>query len=212
LGKASNAYVIVIFFASGYKTPHMRMKFLLFSLLVSASAFCQTRKINAESVIQNVTVFPSGARVERSSTVSIPIGRTEISFTGLSNQLEQQTVQLKADANLTLLSVQSNKDFLSARKIDQEERSFIEQTDILKDKLEQDIKLLDVYKNEEAMLLKNQVVGGQSGVRASELKESLDLQRQRLTEVYAKELDIQKRIGFDQREYERMKSQLGENQ
>jgi hypothetical protein len=188
----------------------MRMKFLLFSLLLSASAFCQTRKINAESVIQNVTVFPSGARVERSSTVSIPIGRTEISFTGLSNQLEQQTVQLKADANLTLLSVQSNKDFLSARKIDQEERSFIEQTDILKDKLEQDTKLLDVFKNEEAMLLKNQVVGGQSGVRASELKESLDLQRQRLTEVYAKELDIQKRIAFDQREYERMKSQLGE--
>ena len=108
----------------------------------------------------------------------------------MSNQLDQQTVQLKADANITLLSVQTTRDFLSERKIEQEEKTLIDRSASYKDKWDLDAKLLEVYRNEEAMLIKNQSIGGQSGVKATELKESLDLQRQRLTEVYGKELEI----------------------
>ena len=188
----------------------MRLSLFVISVLFSISALAQVRKLVAETTIENVTIFSSGARVERSSAVNIQAGRTEISFAGLSNQLEQQTVQLKADANITMLSIQSNKDYLSARKIDQEEKNFIELSNAAKDKLDQDAKMLDVYKNEEAMLIKNQVIGGETGVRASELKESLDLQRQRLTEVYGKEMEIQKRLISDQHEFDRMRLQLGE--
>jgi hypothetical protein len=188
----------------------MRLSLFVISLLFSVSALAQVRKLVAETTIENVTIFSSGARVERSSAVNIQAGRTEISFAGLSNQLEQQTVQLKADANITMLSIQSNKDYLSARKIDQEEKNFIELSNTAKDKLDQDVKMLDVFKNEEAMLIKNQVIGGETGVKASELKESLDLQRQRLTEVYGKEMEIQKRLISDQREFDRMRLQLGE--
>ena len=79
-----------------------------------------------------------------------------------------------------------------------------------KDKWDLDSKLLEVYKNEEAMLIKNQSIGGQTGVKATDLKESLDLQRQRLTEVYGKELEIQKRIISDQQEVDRNRRQLSE--
>jgi hypothetical protein len=166
----------------------MRVIYFVFALLLSISAGAQVKKLNAETTINNVTIFSSGARVERSSAVSIQAGRTEIAFAGLSNQLEQQTVQLKADANITMLSIQTSKDFLSVRKIDQEEKNLTELSNTARDKLDQNVKLLDVYKNEEAMLLKNQVIGGQAGVKATELKESLDLQRQRLTEVISMNL------------------------
>ncbi len=190
---------------------------MLMRILLSAILLClfiharaQVKKISAETTIENVTIFSSGARVERTSTISISPGRSEISFAGLSNQLDQQSVQLQADANITLLSVQATKDFLSERKIDQEEKSFIERTTSLKDKLDLDMKLLEVYKNEEAMLVKNQAIGGQSGVKTTELKDALDLQRQRLTEVYQKQLEIQKRIAEEQADSERSKSQLQE--
>jgi hypothetical protein len=49
-------------------------------LLFNTSAKSQAKKIAAETSIQNVTIFSSGARVERLSTVSIPAGRSEISF------------------------------------------------------------------------------------------------------------------------------------
>ncbi len=177
-------------------------------MLFCTTGFSQVKTLNAETTIQNVTIFSSGARVERSATVNLQSGRSEISFSGLSNQLDQQTVQLKADANITLLSVQTTRDYLSVRKIDQEERNLLDRSAAFKDKLDIDTKLLEVYKNEEAMLLKNQSIGGQSGVKASELKESLDLQRQRLTEVYNKELEIQKHIKADQQEFEKNRLQL----
>jgi hypothetical protein len=93
----------------------MRVTLIILALLFFISSSAQVKKLLAETDIRNVTVFSSGARVERAQ-VNIQAGRTEIAFTGLSNQLEQQT-QLKADANITLLSVQSNKDYLSVRKL-----------------------------------------------------------------------------------------------
>lgn len=186
----------------------MRSAIFVALLFFYSAAGAQVKKVSAETAIQNVTIFSSGARVERTSTVSILPGRSEISFAGLSNQLEKQSVQLQADANITLLSVQSTKDFLTERKIEQEEKSFIERTNSLKDKLELDIKLLEVYKNEEAMLVKNQAIGGTTGVKTTELKEALDLHRQRLTEVYQKELEIQKRIAAEQQEIAKIKAQV----
>ncbi len=186
----------------------MRIALIFSLLLLNFAAISQIKKIQAETAIQNVTVFSSGARIERSASVTILPGRTEISFAGLSNQLDQQSVQLKADANITLLSVQSTKDFLSERKIEQEEKNFIDRTNSLKDKLDLDLKLLDVYKNEEAMLIKNQAIGGTSGVKTTELKDALDLQRQRLTEVYQKQLEIQKRVLEEQQDAEKFKLQL----
>ena len=170
----------------------------------------QVRKVNAETTIRNVVIFSSGARVERSASVTLLPGRTEIAFPGLSNQLDQQSVQLQSDANVTLLSVQTTKDFLHARKIEQEEASFINRSAVVKDKLDVDLKLLEVFKNEESMLNKNEAIGGTSGVRTLELKEALDLHRQRLTEVYKQELDIQKRINSEQLESQRLTAELKE--
>src|SRR6185312_8581731 len=188
----------------------MRNFVLVPMLFLYQIATCQIKKIPAETTVQNVTIFSSGARVDRTSSVSISPGRSEITFSGLSNQLDQKSVQLNADADITLLSVQASKDFLSERKIDDEEKNFIEKTKTLKDKLDLDNKLLEVYKSEEDMLKKNEAIGGTSGVKTTELKEALDLHRQRLTEVYQKELEIQKRIESEKKDLEIFKAQLGE--
>jgi hypothetical protein len=188
----------------------MRIILIGLAILVCNNTFSQDRKLKVETAIQNVTVFSSGAQIERVSSVNIQSGRTEISFAGLSNQLDQQTVQLKADANITLLSVQTTKDFLSVRKIEQQEQEFIDRTNALKDKYNMDQKLLEVYKNEEAMLSKNQSIGGEEGVKTVELKQALEFQRQRLTEVFSKELEIQKQLNAEQHELEANKEQLRE--
>ena len=174
------------------------------------AAQSQVKKINAETIIQDVTIFSSGARVERTATVNITSGRSEISFAGLSNQLDQQTVQLKADASITLLSVQTTRDFLSERKIERQEREFIDRTNALKDQSDLDQKLLEVCKNEEAMLIKNQAIGGQTGVKTIDLKDALEFQRQRLTDLYEKELEIGKRLVSEHQDLERNKAQLQE--
>ena len=172
----------------------MRILLAVSVLFVFTTTTAQIKTISAETSVQNVTIFSSGARVERMATVSIVPGRSEISFSGLSNQLDQKSVQLKADADITLLSVQTTEDFLSERNIADQERNFLEKSKALKEKRDLDNKLLEVYKSEEEMLNKNEAIGGTAGVKTSELKDALDLHRQRLTEVYEKQLEIQNRF------------------
>ncbi|RYD95604.1 MAG: mucoidy inhibitor MuiA family protein, partial [Sphingobacteriales bacterium] len=189
---------------------HMRSFVLVFLLLAGLSALCQPRRQTIEPTVQGVTIFTTGARVERGGSAGLSAGRNEIVFSGLSNQLDPQSVQLKADANITLLSVKATRDFLTERRIDQEERTFRDRIAQLAQRKENDEKMLDVYVKEEEMLVKNQAIGGSTGVKAPDLKAALDLQRQRLTEVYEKQLEFRRRIADAQNELARQQAQLRE--
>lgn len=188
----------------------MRIIFLLQLLVLSIFSQAQ-KKITAEATVGEVTIFSAGAQVMRTADVVVPAGRSEIIFAGLSNQLQQQSVQLKADANITLLSVQAQKDFFSQRKIEQDERALMDRLLELKEKTENDNALLLVYKNEEQMLIKNESIGGQAGVKPEDLKQALDLHRQRLTEVYQKQLEIERRLRIQKQETEKINAQLRES-
>ncbi|HEU5054791.1 MAG TPA: mucoidy inhibitor MuiA family protein [Hanamia sp.] len=188
----------------------MRLHIFLFCLLVSFSSIAQLRNNDAKTTISNVTVFSKGATVERTAAVSIPAGRSEVTFSGLSNQLDEKSIQLNADADITLLSVQTSKDFLTERTIDGQEKSYLAKIKSLKDKINLDNKFLQVYNNEEQMLNKNEEIGAKAGVKTSELKGALDLHRQRLTEVYEKQLDIKNRIDSEQNQLKTFNEQLQE--
>ncbi|HZH66734.1 MAG TPA: mucoidy inhibitor MuiA family protein, partial [Flavisolibacter sp.] len=73
-----------------------------------------------------------------------------------------------------------------------------------------DNRLLQVYKKEEEMLVKNQSIGGQTGVKTEELKLALDLHRARMTDVLQKQMEIEKRIAATQKELARTGAQLAE--
>ena len=186
------------------------MRIFLFPLMLLSyvPSNSQARKLDAETTIQQVTIFSSGARIERTASVNIQSGRSEISFGGLSNQLDLQTVQLKADANITLLSVQASKDYLTERKIEKQEQEYIDHMKALKDKIDLDQKMLEVYKNEEEMLIKNQAIGGDAGVKTTDLKVALEFQRQQLTELYVRELEVRKRLASEDQDLKRNTTQL----
>ncbi|MFL5742185.1 MAG: DUF4139 domain-containing protein [Flavisolibacter sp.] len=186
----------------------MRKLFFLLTFFTSIYSFSQPRQISIEPLVQEVTIFSSGAQVHRNAVLNILPGRTEISFTGLSNQLQQQSVQLKADANITLLSVQTIRDFLGQRKIELDERELLDRKAMVKDRMDEDSHLLLVYKNEEQMLIKNEEIGGQNGVKTEELKQALDLHRQRLTEVYQKQMELEKKLRDEKQQQERVNAQL----
>jgi hypothetical protein len=174
------------------------------------SAHAQIRKVTAETTVQQVTIFSSGAQVHRIANVTVPVGKSEINFSELSSQLQQQSVQLRADANITLMSVTTSKDFFVQRKIEQDEKNLLEKKEEMKEKSETDNKLMQVYKNEEQMLIKNESIGGQAGVNAEQLRQALDLHRQRLTEVYQKQLEIERRINDELFELAKVDAQLSD--
>ena len=185
-------------------------KLILLCTIIPLSGLAQTRKLTVESGITGVTVFASGAQILRTANAALLPGRTEVIFTGLSNQLEQQSLQLKADASITLLSVQAVRDFSGQRRLAADERALLDKRTELQDKIAVDTRLLQVYKKEEEMLHQNQAIGGQAGVKSEELRQALDLHRSRTTEVLQKQLEIEKRIAAQQKEVSKLSAQISE--
>jgi uncharacterized protein (TIGR02231 family) len=169
---------------------------LLLLCLITNLTFGQTVKEQlADSKIEKVTVFLSGAQVMRSAKVSVSSGKTEIRFNRITPDLDVNSIQVKSEGDVAIQSVTHEKDFLGAKPSIAEITKLENQRETIQDKIALDKSLLTVYKREEEMLIKNQLIVGQNtGLKAMDLKESVDFQRLRMTEVLAKQLELDKII------------------
>ncbi len=166
---------------------------------------------SVNSKIDKVTLFLNGAFVERSAKTALVNGKTELVFKGVSPQIDNQSLQVKGEGKFTVLSVSHQLGNL-LDKSKQEEITKIEAQKIL---IEHKIKIeknnLLVYKREEEMLLKNQVIGGTySGMKANDLKESIEFQRLRMQEVLTKQLEFERNLRKLDEEIKKVNQQLTE--
>lgn len=171
------------------------MRQLLFWVLalITLPSFAQTKK-EIDSKIEKVTVFLEGAQTQRSAKATLAAGRQELVFSNISPNIEKQSIQVKADNNaVTVLSVIHQQNFIKEQQKQEEIKELELQKEALQDKIALQKNILNVYKQEEAILLKNQQIGGTSAtLKATELKEAADFQRSRLTEVYQKQMETEK--------------------
>lgn len=190
------------------KTAAVFLSLLLSPFLVIAQ---QVKRTTIETKMEQVTVFTKGAQVKRTGKQSIQTGKQEIVFTGISTDIEKQSVQVKADGKLIILSVRVQRDYLKEQEVREEIKQLQDKLQILNDKINITGKTLDVFKQEETMLIKNQQIAGSTvTLKPEELRQSLDFQRQRLTEVLKQQLQLQKDIEELQKERTKINQQLNE--
>lgn len=188
----------------------MRYLIFLLSVLCTQTSYSQVRNIQAETKIREVIVFTEGAQVERIANVTIPAGRSEWVFSGISPQLEKQSIQVKTATGITVLSVNHQVNFIREQEIREDIRALEEKMQETEDKMELEKSLVLVYKQEEAMLQKNQEIGGNNGIKTPDLKEALDFQRQKLTEVLQKQFESKKKVKQLEKEVHKIRQQLAE--
>jgi len=186
-------------------------KIILFCLIANLS-FGQTVKEQiTESKIEKVTVFLSGAQVNRTAKISLSAGKTELRFKHITPDLDVNSIQIKSEGDVSIQSVTHEKDFLGAKPNIAEVNKLEVQRETIQDKIALDKSLLTVYKREEEMLIKNQLIVGQNtGLKAIDLKESVDFQRIRMTEVLAKQLEIDKIIKKEEIEALKITNQISQ--
>ncbi len=169
-----------------------------FSLIVFVqTGFAQIKqqKQTISSKIEQVTVFTNGAQVSRKAKATLQAGKTELVFSGISPNIDVQSIQVKGFGNFTILSVIHQTNFLNEQKRREETSTLENQQVNLKAKLRVEKSMLAVFKNEETMLTKNQSIGGiNTGVKTADLKEAVDFQRNRLSEVLMKQIEYEKNI------------------
>ena len=187
----------------------MRQIFTLLGLLVCLYTTAQTKK-NIDSKIEKVTVFLEGAQVQRSAKTNLTAGKYELVFTNISPSIDKQSIQVKADDKVTVLSVIHQQNFLKEQQKQEEIKDLEAQKETQAEKIALQRNILNVFKQEENMLVKNQLIGGNDGVKATDLKEAADFQRSRLTEVYQKQMETDRAIKKMEAELLKINKQLYE--
>lgn len=171
------------------------LKYFFLFLLPLSLLQAQSLPTPVETKIEKVVVFRSGAQVIRKGKANLATGKSQLIFKGISPKINPQSIQVKGEGDFTVLSVVHQLNTLEEQNkrteidaLEQEQKRLVE--DIQREKA-----LLEVYKQEETMLLKNQdIKGEQTGLKTSDLREALDFHRQRQIEIQSKQLDIQKTI------------------
>jgi uncharacterized protein (TIGR02231 family) len=190
------------------------MKKLLFACIISlmfTSVWAQENKKPVDSKIDNVTVFLTGAQITRSATVTIPKGTSNLVFRDVSTEVIPQSIQIAADNEVTILAVNHQINYLENKSTREEESKLEAQLKALKEKVNYETAMLQVFQQEESMLIKNQAIGGNNVLlKAIDLKEAMDFQRARMTEVKSKQLDINKRLVDYNKEIAKIEQQLAE--
>src|ERR1700752_443256 len=185
-----------------------RYLFVILSSGYAISALSQIPNQTVISKIEKVTVFLQGAQVERTVQQSLKTGKYNIVFGDISPKVDKQSIQLKADGKLTVLSVTHQLNHLKEQQVQQEIKSLEAEKEEWQNKISTEKYMKNVYGQEEQMLLKNQVIKGDGALKAAELKEAADFQRQRLIEIYQKLNDNERNLAKMETELQKIYRQL----
>jgi uncharacterized protein (TIGR02231 family) len=184
---------------------------LSISIALFSFASAQETKKQVDSKIDNVTVFLNGAQVLRKAAVQVPKGTIDLVFHDVSTAVNTQSIQVTTDFDITVLAVNHQINYIE-EPIKREEITKLDtQLKALKEKQNYEMAMLQVYQQEENMLIKNQAIGGNNVLlKALDLKEAMDFQRARMTEVKNKQLEINQRITNYNQDITKVQQQLNE--
>jgi uncharacterized protein (TIGR02231 family) len=152
-------------------------------LLAGATAFPQIDK-PVDSKITRVTVFLNRAQVTRVVKTRVEAGKTNLVLTGLTAQLDHQSVQVSGKGNFVILGIQHNQNYLSDFNKPKKLQVLQDSLEIYKRQLALEQHQKDILNKEEQLILSNQKIGGSNqNLSVNELKAMADFYRTRLNEI-----------------------------
>ncbi len=163
-------------------------KNLFVLLILPMVTVAQTQTIPAKSVIKTVTVFLNGAQIERDASVNLPAGVSEVVFTGLSNDINQQSIQVKGEGAFTILSVNKQSNYLNKQSKSDELEAFTVKVNAQAQVVAKLNDALSINETQQKILAQNQVTyTGNSGFDIIKLKTLLSYQETKLKELKAEQ-------------------------
>ena len=169
------------------------MKRIIASILVGCSFVSANaqKEISSVAPIKKVTVFFTGAQVQHEAKIDLVSGRQDIVFQKLTDFVDPNTVQVKAQGDVTILSVRTRKNYEDLKISNEEIHALNAKKDLLYKKdqaLRDEYVILEMDKN---LLLQNRDLKGQDqGLKTTELKEAYLFMHTKLTEVITRETAI----------------------
>lgn len=192
------------------------MKKSLGTAIVTA---CFTLSVMAQNVpsvnskIDHVTVYPSGAHINRTASVNLMSGRQVLNFTGLASELVSNSISVSVPNGVEVLSVTSKVNFLKPGQRPERVRIMEDSLQTLEFDSKFNANMLAVYSEEKQMILANQQVGWDADNRAfliEDLEDLSDFYRDRLADIMLKVMQIEQKQTNINKRIARLRRQLNE--
>lgn len=179
----------------------MKTKIIFITLLGSLNLWAQ-KEVNAFAPIKKVTVFFTGAQIQHENRVELLSGKQVVVFQKLTDFIDPNTVQVKAEGNLTILSVRTRKNYEDQKISSEEVKKLNTKRSDLKAKDQQLRDEYTILELDRRLLMKNRdLKGAVQGLKMIELKEAYTFMHQKLTEITTRQTaiyneleDLQKRM------------------
>lgn len=188
----------------------MQKQFLVFLIgfLFTSLLSAQT---NVSTTIKEATVYLQSAQITRTGKATVPKGRGNIVLTGLSPQLDHNSVRLGATGDFTILTVTPQNNFLEGATNSPEFTRLTDERRELADALAREKIKMDILTEEEKVIMVNKSIGGaDTGVNVDELQKMATYLRTRIGEIRNERLDISEAMRNDQEKLKQLDQQLNE--
>jgi uncharacterized protein (TIGR02231 family) len=172
----------------------MRNFMMVFFLFICVASNAQEEK-KIDSKITHVTVFLNKAQVTRKVSSNIESGKTNLVLTGLTSQLDPQSIQVAGKGSFIIHGISHRQNYLSEVNIPKSLRILRDSLETLQRLVAFENSQLEILNREEQMILSNQKIGGANqNVTAAELKAMADFYRARLTDIITSRMKIENKI------------------
>lgn len=180
------------------------MALLFCSTILSA----QTRK---KVTIEHATVFLNGAELESSARVNLTSGETEVVFTNIAGNVNQQSLNVGATNGAIVQSAVFKNDYLADDNLSPRAQEITDSIDYLNDRKGDLNTDMQVVNEQIAVLSQNKKVSGeQSGLSVSELQKMLALVKTQMHSLLNERTDINDKVTKIDKRITKLRQQLQE--
>lgn len=164
------------------------MRYILSIVMVCITTITVAQKpIFTSAKVKEATVYFNAAEITQNTSVMLPSGTSEIVVKNVANYLNENSIQIGAPSNITVLSVQFTNDYISEYEMDTNSPLLQKVKDSIV-LVQKEINRLGNLKNSELktieLLDKNQQVFGQnSGLNVLELTKMVEYYKSKRTEI-----------------------------
>ena len=185
--------------------------FIFLAFFISLTLAAKEQPVTSN--VSAAKVFLSGAQVSRTASASITTGSTTLIFTGLSQNVDPQSIQVNGKGGFSILSVNHRMNYLT----ESPKKAEIEDLEKQIKKLEHDWayekSMQDVWVSEEQLLNKNSSIGGQqNGLTAAQLMAMNDYVRERMKAIKIGWQAQQDKLADIGKEADKLRAQLAQFQ
>ncbi len=162
----------------------MKNQLLTTALSVSAFVAAGQNEKPVDSKITNVTVFLNKAQVTREVKTRLEAGKTNLVVTGLTSQLDPQSIQVSGKGSFVILGISHQQNYLNEFNMPKGLKMLKDSVESLQRQLMLEQSQKETLNKEEQMLLSNQKIGGTTqNLTVAELKAMADFYRSRLGDI-----------------------------